>query len=70
MLRWAKEDQFVSPLLALAIGAAVSAIPRAAPRRVLAAVALAGYASLAARDFFYLSNTLPSGGSAAGSDAL
>jgi 4-amino-4-deoxy-L-arabinose transferase-like glycosyltransferase len=58
MLRWAKEDQFIAPLLALAIGAAVSAIPRAAPRRVLAAVALAGYAFLAARDFFYLSNTL------------
>lgn len=58
MLRWAKEDQFVSPLLALAVGAAVSAVPRAAPRRALAAVALAGWAFLAARDFFYLSNTL------------
>jgi hypothetical protein len=58
MLRWAKEDQFVAPLLALAIGAAVSAIPRAAPRRVLAAVAVGGYAFLAARDFYYLSNTL------------
>jgi hypothetical protein len=58
MLRWAKEDQFVSPLLALAIGAAVSAIPRATPRRLLAALALGGYAFLAARDFFYLSNTL------------
>jgi len=58
MLRWAKEDQFVSPLLALAIGAAVSAVPRVTPRRALAAAAIAGYAFLAARDFYYLSNTL------------
>jgi hypothetical protein len=58
MLRWAKEDQFVAPLLALAIGAAVSAVPRTGPRRALAAAALAGYAFLAARDFYYLSNTL------------
>jgi hypothetical protein len=58
MLRWAKEDQFVAPLLALAIGAAVAAVPRAGLRRALAAVALAGYVFLAARDFYYLSNTL------------
>ncbi|MET0553973.1 MAG: hypothetical protein ABW221_13100 [Vicinamibacteria bacterium] len=58
MLRWAKEDQFVSPLLALAIGAAVSAVPRLVPRRALAAAAIAGYALLAARDFYYQSNTL------------
>lgn len=58
MLRWAKEDQFVSPLLALAIGAAVAAVPRPPVRRALAAVAIGGYAFLAARDFYYLANTL------------
>jgi hypothetical protein len=58
MLRWAKEDQFVSPLVALSIGAAVSAVARVPLRRALAAAAIAGYAFLAARDFYYLANTL------------
>ena len=38
LLRWAKEDQFLSPLLALLIGAVVWALPRAWMRWAAAAV--------------------------------
>ncbi|MGE0452770.1 MAG: hypothetical protein AB7O37_03740 [Vicinamibacteria bacterium] len=40
-LRWAKEDQFVAPLLALLIGAGVFALPRPWLRRAVAAALLA-----------------------------
>jgi hypothetical protein len=51
LLRWAKEDQFLSPLLCLLIGAAIAALPRPALRWSLAAVAVAGAAVLQGRDF-------------------
>jgi hypothetical protein len=51
LLRWAKEDQFLSPLLCLLVGAGIAAIPRPALRWVAAAVALAGAAAIQGRDF-------------------
>lgn len=52
LLRWAKEDQFLSPLLCLLIGAAIAALPRPWPRWCAAAVALGGAAVIQGRDFF------------------
>jgi hypothetical protein len=51
LLRWAKEDQFLSPLLCLLIGAALAALPRPSLRWSLAALAVAGAAVLQGRDF-------------------
>jgi hypothetical protein len=50
-LRWGKEDQFVSPLLALLIGGAVGALPRAWMRWSAAVVAVAVAVWLQAGDF-------------------
>ena len=58
MLRWAKEDQFVSPLLCLLVGAGVAAIRPPAWRRAATAVVLAVALALAARDFYFHANTL------------
>jgi hypothetical protein len=58
MLRWAKEDQFVSPLLCLLVGAGVAAIRPTAWRRAAAAVVLAVALALAVRDFYFHANTL------------
>jgi hypothetical protein len=51
LLRWAKEDQFLSPLLCLLIGAGVAALPRPLLRWSAAAVVAAGAPVLQARDF-------------------
>jgi hypothetical protein len=58
MLRWAKEDQFLSPLLCLFVGAAVAALPERWMRRAAAAVAIAVAAVLQARDFLLHANSL------------
>jgi hypothetical protein len=58
LLRWAKEDQFLSPLLALLIGAAVWTFPRSWLRWSAAALAVAGAAWLQYRDFVLHTNTL------------
>jgi hypothetical protein len=58
MLRWAKEDQFLSPLLCLFVGAAVAALPRAWMRWGAALVALGVAAALQARDFLLHANSL------------
>jgi len=51
LLRWAKEDQFLSPLLCLLVGAGIAALPRPALRWTAAVVAVAGAAAIQARDF-------------------
>ena len=51
LLRWAKEDQFLSPLLCLLIGAGIAALPRPALRWSAAAVAVACAAVVQGRDF-------------------
>jgi hypothetical protein len=58
LLRWAKEDQFLSPLLCLFTGAAVAAVPDRRLRLVLAAAVVAVAGWLAWRDFGYHANTL------------
>jgi hypothetical protein len=50
-LRWAKEEQFLSPLLALLIGAATWSLPRAWQRWCAATVLVAGALWLEAGDF-------------------
>jgi hypothetical protein len=57
-LRWAKEDQFVSPLMCLFVAAGVAAIRPDAWRRAATAVVLAVALALAARDFYFHANTL------------
>jgi hypothetical protein len=52
LLRWAKEDQFLSPLLCLLIGAGIAALPRPALRWYAAAAALIVAAAVQGRDFF------------------
>src|SRR5439155_1000087 len=42
LFRWAKEDQFVSPLLCLLIAGAIAALPRPWLRRAVAAAVVAG----------------------------
>ena len=59
MLRWAKEDQFVSPLLCLLIAAALSAIPDRTLRRAAAVATIAIAAWLQVRDFGYHASTPP-----------
>ena len=51
LLRWAKEDQFLSPLLCLLVGAGIAALPRPRLRWSASAVAVAGAAVLQGRDF-------------------
>lgn len=59
-LRWAKEDQFVSPLLALLIGGAAGSLPRAWMRWVAASVAVGVALWLQAGDFrIHLSGLMP-----------
>ena len=58
MLRWAKEDQFLSPLLCLFVGAAVAALPRPWMRWGAALVAVGVAAALQARDFLLHANSL------------
>lgn len=58
MLRWAKEDQFLSPLLCLLIGAGAWALPRRWMRATAAGAALALSLWLQARDFLTHADTL------------
>ena len=58
MLRWAKEDQFLSPLLCLFVGAAVAALPRPWMRWGAALIAVGVAAALQARDFLLHANSL------------
>ena len=58
LLRWAKEDQFVSPLLALLVGGALAGIPNRTLRLATAALVIAAAAWLEVRDFTHHANTL------------
>lgn len=58
LLRWAKEDQFLSPLLALLVAAAVAGIARPRLQRLAAAAVLGGALLLQARDYWYHANSL------------
>jgi hypothetical protein len=58
MLRWAKEDQFLSPLLCLFVGAGVAALPRAWMRWGAAAVTAGVALAIEARDFLLHANSL------------
>jgi hypothetical protein len=51
LFRWAKEDQFVSPLLCLLMGGAIAALPRRGLRWAVAAAVVAGAAAIQLRDF-------------------
>jgi hypothetical protein len=58
LLRWAKEDQFLSPLLCLLVAGALASLPRAWMRWGGAAVALLTAGWLELRDFAYHANSL------------
>jgi hypothetical protein len=58
LLRWAKEDQFLSPLLCLLIGGAVWALPRPWMRVSAAALVVATAAWIHLSDFILHTNTL------------
>lgn len=58
LLRWAKEDQFLSPLLCLTVAGACAAPARRHWRVLLTGAALAGALWLEARDFQYHANSL------------
>jgi hypothetical protein len=58
LLRWAKEDQFLSPLLCLLVAGAVASLPRAWMRWGGATLALGTAAALEIRDFAYHANSL------------
>jgi hypothetical protein len=58
LLRWAKEDQFLSPLLCLLIAAAVFSLPRPWMRMSAAALAVATAAWIHWYDFVLHANTL------------
>ena len=58
LLRWAKEDQFLSPLLCLFVGAGVGALPRPWTRWTAAAVVVAIAVAVEARDFLLHANSL------------
>jgi hypothetical protein len=59
-LRWAKEEQFVSPLLDLLIGGAVVALPRVWMRWAAAAIVVAVVSWLQVGDFLtHLTGAMP-----------
>jgi hypothetical protein len=58
LLRWAKEDQFLSPLLALLIAGAAWSLPRAWMRWAASAAAVAAALALQLRDYWHHANTL------------
>jgi hypothetical protein len=58
MLRWAKEDQFVSPLLCAFVAAAVSGLAERRARLFALGLVLSVALGLAARDFYFHANTL------------
>jgi len=58
LLRWAKEDLFLAPLLVVLIAGAVASIPARAPRWAAAAVVVAVAAWLQVRDFAHHASSL------------
>jgi len=58
MLRWAKEDQFLSPLLCLFVGAGVAALPRSWMRWSAALLAAGAALVIEGRDFLLHANSL------------
>lgn len=58
LLRWAKEDLYVAPALALLIGIGVARVESRAFRLVLGGVCLLGVAALRIRDYGFHANTL------------
>jgi hypothetical protein len=58
LLRWAKEDQFLSPLLCLVVAGAVAALPRPWMRAAAAALATAAAGTIHWGDFLLHANTL------------
>jgi hypothetical protein len=58
LLRWAKEDQFLSPLIGLLVAGAVWSSPRAWLRWGASAAALATALALQLRDYWHHANTL------------
>ena len=58
LLRWAKEDLFLGPLLGLLVAGGLSAIPDRTLRRIAVAVAIGVAAWLQVRDFGYHASTL------------
>jgi hypothetical protein len=58
LLRWAKEDQFVSPLAGLLIAGSVWSLPRPGMRWLSSAAALATALALQLRDYWYQANSL------------
>lgn len=58
LLRWAKEDLFLGPLLGLFVAGGLSTIPDRTLRRVAAAAAVGALAWLQVRDFGYHANSL------------
>ncbi len=58
LLRWAKEDLFLGPLLGLLVAGGLSAIPDRTLRRIAVAAALGVAAWLQVRDFGYHASTL------------
>jgi hypothetical protein len=51
MLRWAKEDLFVSPLLCVFVAAAATAVPRPSWRRLAVLAAVGAVLTMQVRDF-------------------
>jgi hypothetical protein len=58
LLRWTKEEQFLSPLMDLLVAGAVASLPRPWMRRAGALIALAWAFRLAVRDFLLHANSL------------
>ena len=58
LLRWAKEDQFVSPLACLFVAAASAAVPERRLRRVVVALVVGTALYLQYRDFVHHANSL------------
>jgi hypothetical protein len=58
LLRWTKEEQFLSPLMDLTIGACVAALPQPWMRWGAAAVAIGWALRLQLRDFLLHANSL------------
>jgi hypothetical protein len=58
LLRWAKEDQFLSPLVALVVAGAVWGLPRAWMKWAASAAAVATALALQLRDYWHHANSL------------
>ena len=58
LLRWAKEDQFLSPLVALVVAGAAGGLPRAWMRWMASTAAVATALALQLRDYWHHANSL------------